>query len=182
MTQLAQMKLVLLYSMNEMGGGGKRHLVLQHINNSHYWYKDDTNDIRGRRRPSEAKWRNNFSYERQHLVRDGYMRAGGDGNWVITERGKDYLHKLIDQARNMSLSEGRLFTLAFYQKISAHPSPVDNILDEEDQEARYIARMAVESVSTESAPIVLSNEPEINHAPHILGDRMIYPRDPAVAK
>lgn len=182
MTQLEQMKLVLLYSMNEMGGGGKRYSVLQYINDRGYWYKNDRNDIRGRERPSEAKWRNNFSYERQHLVDDGYMKAGGDGNWFITERGKGYLSTLIDQVRTMPSTEKRLFTLAFYQKLSIHPSPVDNILDEEDEEARYITQMALESINTESAPDVFSNEPEIKRPSHISGNRIIYPRDPSVAK
>lgn len=183
MTQLEQMKLVLLYSMNEMGGGGKRHLVLQHINDNDYWYKNDINDIRGRGRPSEAKWRNNFSYERQHLVDDGYMKAGGDGNWFITEKGKGYLINLIDQARNMPSAEQRLFTLALYQKLlSVHPSPVDNILDEGDEEAQYITQMALESIDTESVPDVLSNEPERKRMPRISGNRIIYPRDPSVAK
>ena len=183
MTQLEQMKLVLLYSMNEMGGGGKRHLVLKHINDSNYWYKNDRNDIRGRVRPSEAKWRNNFSYERQHLVDDGYMKAGGDGNWFITESGKGYLTKLINQARNMTSTEKRLFTLSFYQKLlSVYLSPVDNILDEENEEARYITQMALERINTESVPVVFSNEPERKPTSHISGNRIIYPRDPSVAR
>ena len=55
MTQSEQMKMVLLYAMNEIGGGGKRRLVLQHINDNSYWHKNDTNDVPGTTRPSESK-------------------------------------------------------------------------------------------------------------------------------
>lgn len=183
MTQSEQMKMVLLYAMNEMGGGGKRRLVLQHINDNSYWHKNDTNDVPGTTRPSESKWRNNFSYERQHLVDDGYMKAGGDGNWIITERGKEYLSKLIEQARNMPPEENRLFTLAFYQKVFSAPLSTDGIgPDENDEEAQYIARMAVEDMDSVSAPDAFSNEPERKRTSRISGRRVIYPRDAAVAK
>lgn len=183
MTQSEQMKLVLLYTMNEIGGGGKRHLVLQHINDNSYWHKNDTNDVLGTTRPSESKWRNNFSYERQHLVADGYMKAGGDGNWIITEKGKEYLSKLIEQARNIPLGENRLFTLAFYQKLFSAPLSTDGIaLDEEDEEAQYIARIAVEDMDSASVPNAFSNEPERKRTSRISGKRIIYPRDPSVAK
>lgn len=183
MTQSEQMKLVLLYTMNEIGGGGKRHLVLQHINDNRYWYKNDTNDIFGRSRPSEAKWRNNFSYERQHLVADGYMKAGGDGNWIITEKGTRYLSKLMNQALNLPSGENRLFTLAFYQKIFFASLSTEGIsLDEADEEAQYIARIAVEDMDTVSVPDAFSNEPERKRTPHISRNRIIYPRDPSVTK
>lgn len=183
MTQSEQMKLVLLYAMNEIGGGGKRHLVLQHINDNSYWHKNDTNDVLGTTRPSESKWWNNFSYERQHLVADGYMKAGGDGNWIITERGKEYLSKLIEQAQNIPPEENRLFTLAFYQKLFSAPLSIDGIaLDEKDEEAQYIARIAVEDMDSVSVPDAFSNEPERKRTSRISGSRIIYPRDSAVAK
>lgn len=183
MTQSEQMKLVLLYTMNEIGGGGKRHLVLQHINDNSYWHKNDTNDVRGTTRPSESKWRNNFSYERQHLVADGYMEAGGDGSWIITEKGKGYLSKLIEQARNIPVGEKRLFTLAFYQKLFSAPLSTDGLaLDEKDEEAQYIARIAVEDMDSASAPDAFSNEPERKRISRISGNRITYPRDPSVAK
>ena len=183
MTQSEQMKLVLLYAMNEIGGGGKRHLVLQHINDNSYWHKNDTNDVLGTTRPSESKWRNNFSYERQHLVADGYMKAGGDGNWIITERGKEYLSKLIEQAQNIPPEENRLFTLAFYQKLFSAPLSIDGIaLDEKDEEAQYIARIAVEDMDSVSVLDAFSNEPERKRTSRISGSRIIYPRDSAVAK
>lgn len=114
MTQAEQMKMVLLYALDELDGGGRRHEVLQHINDNRYWYRSDANDAVGTYRPSETRWRNNFSYERQHLVDDGYMQPGGDGNWFITENGRTYLQQLLLQARDMPQEEPRLFTLSFY--------------------------------------------------------------------
>ena len=183
MTQSEQMKLVLLYALNELGGGAKRRIVLQHINDNGYWYKDDKNDIRGKDRPSEAKWRNNFSYERQHLVDDGHMQAGGDGNWSITEKGKGHLSQLTDFACAMPFGEKRLFTIAFYQKLCSAPLSADNsVIREAGEEHRYIARMAAENMDTASLSDVFLNQPEGRPAARILEKRTIYPRDPAVAK
>ena len=183
MTQSEQMKLVLLYAMKELGGGGRRQLVLQHIQDSGYWYKNDINDVRGRARPSEAKWRNNFSYERQHLVSDGYMRAGGDGNWEITETGVRYLSSLIGQVRDLPPEEKRLFTLALYQKLFSTPLSEEGVaFEDENEEARYIVQMAAEDMNTASLPDALSDAPERKRTPRLLGKRVIYPRDPSVAK
>lgn len=183
MTQSEQMKMVLLYALDEMGGGGKRRLVLQHIDDSGYWYKNDSNDIKGRTRQSEAKWRNNFSYERQHLVDDGYMRAGGDGIWEITEKGRDYLGRLIHQSRDIPSGEKRLFTLAFYQKLLPIPLSVEGTATgEEDEEARYLAQMAAEDMAAPAKTDVLLHGPEEKRASRMMGRRVIYPRDPAVAK
>lgn len=178
MTQGEQMKLVLLYAMEELGGGGQRRQVLQHINDSRYWYKNDANDTAGTTRPSELKWRNNFSYERQHLVTDGCMKSGGDGNWSITEKGRAVLHRLMEQAQNMPPEDARLFTPSFYQRLSA-ASPAS---DEADAEARYLARIAAEDMDAAAAPIVLLNEPRRMPAPRVCGKRSVYPRDPAAAR
>ncbi len=184
MTQSEQMKLVLLYAMSEIGGGGgTRHLVLQHINDNSYWYKNDANDRLGTSRPSESKWRNNFSYERQHLVADGYMKAGGDGNWIITEKGKGYLSELIEQARTLPSGEKRLFTLEFYQKLYSAPLSTDGIApDEEAEEAQYIAQMAAEDMDTVPATDAFSNGPEEKRESHRSGNRVVYSRKLSVAK
>lgn len=183
MTQVEQMKMVLLYAMDEIGGGGKRRQVLQHINDCHYWYKNDANDTPSASRPSEPKWRNKFSYERQHLVEAGYMMDGGDGNWSITGSGKVYLHQLIDQAQNMSAEEPRLFTAAFYQKLfSVSLSPEEPDMNETDAEAHYITRVAAESMDIASTPFSLSSRPQQKPVPRVSGKRNIYPRDLVVAR
>ena len=183
MTQSEQMKLVLLYALNELGGGGKRFQVLQHINDSRYWHKNDANDVRGITRPTEPKWRNDFSYERQHLVAAGYMQAGGGGNWYITGQGRAYLNELAERAGNIPAGEPRLFTLEFYQRLVSAALPAEApALAEEEEEARYIARVAAEDMDAASAPAAVSNEPERKRPSHMLGSRRVYPRDPAVAR
>ena len=183
MTQVEQMKMVLLYAMDEIGGGGKRRLVLQHINDRHYWYKNDANDSPRTTRPSETKWRNKFSYERLHLVKAGYMADGGDGNWRITKRGRVYLHQLIERAQNMPPEKPRLFTASFYQKISSSPlSPEKQPPDETDAEAHYIAQIAAEDMDTACVPASFSNEPQEMPVPRVCGKRITYPRDLSVAR
>lgn len=183
MTQAEQMKLVLLYAMDELGGGGTRRQVLQHINDSRYWYKNDANDTAGTTRPSESKWRNNFSYERQHLVTDGCMKSGGGGNWSITEKGKAVLHRLMEQAQSLPPGDARLFTPSFYQRLScASPTPEPPAADEAEAEARYLARIAAEDMDAAPAPAILSNEPRRMPAPRVCGQRSVYPRDPAAAR
>ena len=185
MTQSEQMKLVLLYALHEVGGGGKRAQVLQHINDQHYWYKDDANDARGRIRRHEPRWRNYFSFERLHLVDDGDMQPGGGGNWFITASGETRLCQLIGLAQNMPAGQARLFTPEFYQKIISAPLTADGpSLDEEAEEAaeaQYIARVAAEDMDA-AGPAAFSNEPEERRPAHIAGERRFYPRDPAVAR
>lgn len=183
MTQTDQMKLVLLYAMEELGGGGRRQAVLQHINDHRYWYKNDTNDTAGATRPSESKWRNNFSYERQHLVSDGCMQSGGDGNWRITEKGKACLLRLLAQAQDLPPEQPRLFTPSFYQRLTSTPlSPAAQASDEAEEDAHYLARVAAEDLPSAPAPVSLSNEPQKKPMPRICGKRILYPRDPAVAR
>lgn len=90
MNQQEQKWLVLLYSLIEMDGGSQRKNVLQHIQEKGYWYKNDQNDAPLLTR-NEKAWRNDFSYERQHLVEHGYMQSGGQGLWKITEEGIEYV-------------------------------------------------------------------------------------------
>lgn len=111
------------------------------------------------------------------------MKSGGDGNWIITEKGKRYLSKLIDQARNIPPGEKRLFTLEFYQKLFSAPLSTYGIApNEEDEEAQYIAQIAVEDMDTAPVLDAFSNEPERKRASRISGNRIIYPRDSSVAK
>lgn len=111
------------------------------------------------------------------------MQAGGNGNWFITEEGKHYLNSLIDLSRDIPLEEKRLFTLEFYQKLTSAPPFTENTtLDDEREEARYIAWMATENMGPVPSPNTLSNEPEGKPSSRISGRRISYPRDPSVAK
>ena len=78
MSHQEQKWLVLLYSLIELDGGSQRKTVLKHIQENGYWYKNDQNDI-CRTTRNEKVWRNDFSFERQHLVANGYMCNGEHG-------------------------------------------------------------------------------------------------------
>lgn len=107
----------MLYTMNEMaGGGGQRKDVLAHINSHGYWKKNDSNDVI---RPSRADrheyvWRNDFSYERRHLVDAGYMQPGGKGVWKITDSGRRHLPALISQAKEQAADTDAGYTVSFF--------------------------------------------------------------------
>lgn len=116
MNQQEQKWLVLLYSLIELDGEGTKKQVLQHIQNHHYWHKNDQNDELLTTRP-EKKWRNDFSFERQHLVERGYMGKGTHGKWSLTENGRDFFYSLIEKAKESVSSEAACFTASFFQKL-----------------------------------------------------------------
>lgn len=113
--QQAQKWLVLLYSLIELDGESQRKNVLQHIQENGYWYKNDQNDV-FRTTRNEKAWRNDFSYERQHLVEHGYMQSGKQGFWKITEEGKEYVGALSQRLRGIPFEDSARFTAIFYQK------------------------------------------------------------------
>lgn len=171
MNKREQRKMVLLQAMRELNGGGTRAQVLQHINDCRYWFKNDDNDTTGMTRPTEKKWRNEFSYELQHLVEEGYMQSGGNGAWRITGEGEAYLDRLIAQVQDMPTDEERLFTPAFYQKLA--PAA--------DEEAAYIAETAAADTGTAAAVPPLSDAPRQKPARRAAAERHTYPRNPTIA-
>ncbi len=148
MTQKEQKWLVLLFALNELGGGGQRSRVLQHINDCAYWHKNDQNDTLCRTR-NEMVWRNDFSFERQHLVAHGYMKTGGQGNWEITETGKRQLSALVEQAKHEAGGENLCYTAVFFQKLF----PVQKTWIELEEDQLLIAAL---SLSENTAAIASS--------------------------
>lgn len=177
MTKQEQMKLVLLRSLFELDGGGQRKYVLQYINDCNYWYKSDQNDyIRTSR--NENAWRNDFSYERLHLVEHGYMKKGGNGIWEITEDGKIYLASLIEKAKIIKSSERIYFTLVFFQKLFAVQSFAEAA--EEQMLMEQLSQKDSELIDTQTE---LLNVPQAKGSvSHLFGNRTIYLRDLAVAR
>lgn len=178
MNQKEQKWLVLLYALNELGGGGQRSTVLHHINDCAYWYKNDKNDILRHTR-NEMAWRNDFSFERQHLVEQDYMKTGGKGNWEITEKGKRHLSVLIEKAKNQTSGENNCYTAVFFQKLF----PAKKTLIEFQEDQLLIAEL---SLTENTAAIIhppLINEPRPVGA---LSNRSIngpvYSRSPKVAR
>ena len=177
MNQQEQKWLVLLYSLMELDGGSQRKNVLRHIQENGYWYKNDGNDI-FRTTRNEKAWRNDFSYERYHLVEHGYMERGGKGDWKITEAGKEYVADLSQRLRELSFGDTACLTAVFYQKLfHTQMKPeltADQILLEQLSQTEKIS---------EESRIVLSNEPMPKGLVSCRsGNRNIYLRDPAVAR
>ncbi len=152
-------------------------MVLQHIQENGYWRKNDQNDI-SRTTRNEKAWRNDFSYERQHLVEQGYMQRGVQGIWMITEKGKEYVDSLCEKLKSISVEDNTCFTAIFYQKIFHM-----QIQPEFTADQLLLAQLSqTEDVWNEPLTI-LSNKP-MPKGPlsSQQGNKTIYLRDPAVAR
>jgi len=177
MNQQEQKWLVLLYSLIELNGGGQRKNVLQHIQENGYWYKNDQNDV-SRTTRNEKAWRNDFSYERQHLVEQGYMQRGEKGIWEITEKGKAWVDALSERLKNMPFEETACLTMKFYQKI--FPAQIqlevtaDQILLEQLSQVEEVRDEPLRILSDKPMP----KGPVLNQS----GNKTTYLRDPAVAR
>ena len=177
MNQQEQKWLVLLYSLIELDGGGKRKDVLQHIQENGYWHKNDQNDI-SRTTRNEKAWRNDFSYERQHLVEQGYMQRGVQGIWIITEKGKEYVDSLSKRLKSMPVEDNICFTAVFYQKIfhtQIHPEfTADQILLEQLSQTE----------DAQDEPLTILSDKPLPKGPisSQQGNKTTYLRDPAVAR
>lgn len=175
--QQEQKWLVLLYSLIELDGGSQRKNVLQHIQDQGYWHKNDQNDDLRKTR-NERAWRNDFSYERQHLVEQGYMQRGGQGIWKITEKGREYVAALGERLKDMPFENTACFTEFFYQKCFRTQMHLefaeDQMLLEQLSQAEDADDEILSALSDKPAPKGLAaNRP---------GNRIIYLRDPAVAR
>lgn len=177
MNQQEQKWLVLLYSLVELDGGGQRKNVLQHIQKNGYWYKNDQNDV-SRTTRNEKAWRNDFSYERQHLVEQGYMQHGGQGIWKITEAGRDYVDSQIRKLENMPFENTACFTAIFYQKLfhmQMNPEfTADQLLLAQLSQNEEVRSEIMTIVSDEPLP----RGPVSNRS----GNKNTYLRDSAVAR
>ncbi len=179
MTQRDQKWLVLLYCLAELGGGAQRNLVLQHIQDQGYWYKNDQNDTYRITR-NESAWRNDFSFERQHLVEGGYMKSGIPGRWEITQTGRALLARLINKALNRPADENLCYTPVFFQEL---------IQEQEDDQYPTSGQPGSNANATPgntARPNVpkppMSNKPRAPRSPSISSSgKRIYPRSAAVS-
>ena len=176
MTNKDQMQLVLLYSLMELDGGGPKRVVLQHIQDKAYWYKNDDNDEMLTSRP-EMKWRNNFAYEREHLKDAGYLDGDSPGDWLITNKGKEFFYQALEDARKAPLSDLPCLMPAFIQKIYQMES------DPEDTADQVLLGSVVRVCGVPSCgEIVLTAGPlPKGNAVRRFGGRNIYRRDPVIA-
>ena len=179
MTQRDQKWLVLLYCLAELGGGAQRNIVLQHMQDQGYWYKNDQNDTHRITR-NESVWRNDFSYERQHLVEEGYMKSGVPGRWEITQKGRTLLAQLIARALDRPADERLCYTPAFFQELMQE--------QEDDQYPTGVQPGSDTDTAPENTPRTgiptapISNEPRAPKPPSISpSGKRIYPRCAAVS-
>lgn len=176
MNQQEQKWLVLLYSLMELDGGSQRKNVLRHIQENGYWHKNDQNDV-PRTTRNEKAWRNDFSYERQHLVEKGYMQSGLQGIWQITEAGREYVNSLGEKLKDLPAGSEtcctpdflhRFFQTQVYSEDTADQLLLEQLFREEALEEPLTA------LSDKPAP----KGPAANRS----GGRMVYLRDPSVAR
>lgn len=177
MNQQEQKWLVLLYSLIELDGGSQRKTVLRHIQENGYWRQNDQNDVSPPSR-NEKAWRNDFSFERQHLVDRGYMQSGVKGIWKITEAGKEYLDSLSERLIDVPYEDTARFTVNFYHKFfqtQMHPEfTADRIL---------LEQLSQVEEDQEESLIVLSDKPAPKGpVSQRSGNKKIYLRDPSVAR
>lgn len=177
MNRQKQIWLVMLYAMNEMdGGGGRRKDVLAHINSRGYWKKNDSNDaIRASR--NEPVWRNNFSFEREHLADAGYMQPGGNGVWKITDSGRQHLSELIGEAVRQPDGAGAGYTDAFSQTLRDEQDLTDDLLQDEI----LMEQLAAEDIPKPEAPPELSSAPRPPRTAVARRNGHAYRHDPAVS-
>lgn len=177
MNQQEQKWLVLLCSLIELDGGSQRKNVLQHIQQNGYWHKNDQNDVSLKTR-NEKAWRNDFSYERQHLVEQGYMQRGNQGIWKITEEGRQYVDSLAEKLNNMSFQDMPCLTAVFCQRFfhtQMQPEfSADQILLEQLSQTEHAENETLTVLSDKPMP----KGPVSNRA----GNKNTYLRDPAVAR
>ncbi len=175
--QQEQKWLVLLFSLIELDGGSQRKNVLQHIQANGYWYKNDQNDV-SRTTRNEKAWRNDFSYERQHLVEHGYMKHGKHGIWEITENGRQYVETMADRIKDMPIEKYTCFTAVFYQKFFC-----EQIHPELTADQNLFIQLAQSTNNQDEPSAVLINEPKPKGpVANQSANKSTYLRNPAVAR
>ncbi|MCI8394268.1 MAG: hypothetical protein HFH86_02145 [Bacilli bacterium] len=125
----SQKRLVILFALYELGGSAKRIKVLEYIQSQSYWLKNDQNDETLQTR-NEKKWRNDLSFVREHLAREGYMTRLLPGIWSITNKGMNYLnHILIQNLRMVNYDPSFLLSKICFDKIRQYRIQMEQSAD-----------------------------------------------------
>lgn len=100
MTKELENRILLLYTIFELGGNSKKKDVLDFIINNDLIVigEEDKKILKTRK---ELKWRNELAYVRQHLVE---IEALNKYEWSITPIGKMYYNSLIGELQNRDSS------------------------------------------------------------------------------
>jgi len=177
MNQQEQKWLVLLYSLIELDGGSTRKQVLRHIQEQSYWYRNDQNDD-SRTSRHEKVWRNDFSYERLHLVEREYMKKGTHGTWSITESGRNCFYSLAEKAKQLEPNDASCFTASFFQKLFNVQIYPEIVADQLLLEQLSNSNNAVESLLVPSSDGPLPKGPVSNRT----GNKNTYLRYPSISR
>lgn len=178
MTVTEQQRIVLLYTLIELGGTATKRAALKHIQDNSYWRMNDSNDVTRDNRPSEKIWRNDISYSRKHLVTLGCIINEKRNEWKISESGRDYFELLAKKVVVLPDADNCLFTERFYDKICRV-----SYCDEEAEDRRFIQQLAIIGDLAKPKAGELSNAPVAKGTPRITPDgKKHYPRDVAVSQ
>lgn len=173
-----QRRVVLLYSLIELGGKASKQTVLEHIQDNSYWRMNDSNDTVRNNRPSEKIWRNDFAYSRKHLVMLGYILNENRNEWEISESGKEYFEFLSKKLVILPNAENCLFTTAFFDKICKV-----YCYNEEIEDFKFMQQLDETKSKWNQSVKKLSNDPILKSAPCIApGGKKYYSRDVSVSQ
>ena len=93
MTVEEEKRFVLLASVLDLGGRGRKHEILDNIEAKGY-LKLDAHDLETMLNRNELYWRNDIAYIRKHLVAHRYLDGARFNNWEITPHGESYFRRL----------------------------------------------------------------------------------------
>ena len=93
MTKSNEQKLIILLSINDLGGKGTKKEVLDNIDNKKFM-NYSSNDLKTKDNRNELVWRYTLAFVRKHLVQEGYINGAKKNLWEITNYGVDYLFDL----------------------------------------------------------------------------------------
>jgi len=116
MSKEEQHRFVVLLSVTDLGGSGKREYVLDNIEDKHY-VDFQEHDFEYLESGNIIRWETALSYIRKHLVIEGHLDDSVPGIWRITEKGRRYFLELCRKVVELSRGEiefaYRLHEMAF---------------------------------------------------------------------
>lgn len=173
-----QMRFVLLYALKQLSGRAEKHAIMQYINDHGYWYINAENETRLYSRGKEKQWRNDLSYERIHLIQNGYMKPMFQrGLWEMTPLGESYLLELTKMAKKFVFTSQSRITPALLQDVFLERS------EEIAADEQLIVQLSQQDgILNPEELIPLIDKPIPKGTPTISNVRNIYPRDPAISE
>ena len=114
-------RLVILVSIEDIGGYGTKKKVLDNIRDKKYLNltPEDLKMIPIGESNNELKWRNKLAWVRRFpLVIEGYISNVKRNEWRITPKGISYLHETIAKIIKSKQSKFNRLTNVFYDRIN----------------------------------------------------------------